>query len=193
MTEPARSRRDFVVTAGWLSLQLPWLAAIAACGREDERDGAPFRQLTAAEGRTLRAVAARILPSDDGTPGAEEAGAVRFIDRALGTPYFAPALPVLRAGLAALDARARRLGARRGFAALDPARQVAELRRVEDTPFFETARTLVVTGTFSDPSHGGNANGAGWALVGLEHRASFQPPFGWYDARAGASSTGSMA
>jgi gluconate 2-dehydrogenase gamma chain len=182
-----RSRREFLVTSGWLALQLPWLGALAACAREDARDGAPFRTLTAAEARTMRAFAARILPSDDGTPGAEEADAVRFVDRALGTPYFAAALPLVRAGLADLDARARRHGTADGFAALDPARQVTVMRRVERTPFFETARTLVVTGTFADPVHGGNRDGAGWTLIGMEHRPTFQPPFGWYDAQPAAA------
>jgi gluconate 2-dehydrogenase gamma chain len=182
------SRRTFLadsaraVAAGWLAAGS--LAALAACAREDERRGGPFAHLTADEGSAMRAFAARILPSDDGAPGAEEAAAARFVDRALGTPYFAGALPLLRQGLADLDRRARRLGARGGFAALDPARQDAVIRAVERTAFFEAARTLVLTGTFADPSYGGNAGGTGWALVEMEHRATYRAPFGWYDAQA---------
>jgi hypothetical protein len=105
-------------------------------------------------------------------------------------PAFADAGPLLRRGLADLDRRARALGARDGFAALDPARQDAVIRTVEGTEFFEAARTLVVIGTFADPSYGGNAGGVGWALVKMEHRASYPPPFGWYDAEAAARAGG---
>jgi gluconate 2-dehydrogenase gamma chain len=196
VTDARRSRREFLadsgrtVASGWLALQLPWLARLTACAREDERSGVPLAHLTAAEGRAMRAFAARILPSDDGTPGAEEAAAVRFVDRALGTPFFAASIPVIRDGLADLDARARRFGMGDGFAALDAAGQVAIMKRLEHGEFFETARTLVLTGTFADPSYGGNAGGVGWGLVRMEHRASFRAPFGWYDAEVARTPLG---
>lgn len=44
----------------------------------------PFRALAPDEATELDAMAARILPSDDG-PGASEAGVIHFIDRALET------------------------------------------------------------------------------------------------------------
>ena len=66
----------------------------------------------------MKALAARILPSDDGTPGAEELGVVYFIDRALGTPNVSTQLPLVRTGLADLDTSARDAGERSGFAAL---------------------------------------------------------------------------
>jgi hypothetical protein len=56
------------------------------------------------------------------------------------------------------------------------------MREIETTPFFATARTLVVIGTFADPSYGGNRDGAGWTIIGIEHGASYTAPFGWYDA-----------
>lgn len=185
MSKRVRTRRGFLVessysaAAGWLSLQLPWLGIVSACARDDARDGAPFTHLTAAEASALRAFAAQLIPSDDG-PGAEEAGAVYFVDRALGLGYFANDVPVVRAGLADLDARARAMGAA-SFAGLDGAAQIRLMKRVERTPFFATARTLVVMGTFADPSHGGNRNHAGWKMVGIEHRTSYSAPFGWYD------------
>jgi hypothetical protein len=39
-----------------------------------------------------------------------------------------------------------------------------------------------VAGVFSDPSYGGNRDHAGFTLIGMEHAAAYQPPFGWYDA-----------
>lgn len=130
----------------------------------------------------MQAFAERIIPSDDGSPGATELGVVYFIDRALGTPDFSPNVLLLRGGLADLDARARDAGERGGFAAIASRRQIRILQQIEHTPFFGAARTLVVIGAFADPSHGGNRGGAGWTMLGIEHRPSFSAPFGWYDA-----------
>jgi hypothetical protein len=44
-----------------------------------------FTALTKAQADVVEAVAARILPAVDGRPGAREAGAIHFIDRALAT------------------------------------------------------------------------------------------------------------
>ena len=135
----------------------------------------------------MRAFAAQIIPSDQSLPGADEAGAVHFIDRAFGKPFFADVVPVVRAGLADLDARARALG-ERDFASLSAGRQVAIMRQVERTPFFLAARMLVVVGTFADSAYGGNSRGAGWKIVGFEHEPTYTSPFGWYDAHEEADS-----
>ncbi len=42
--------------------------------------------------------------------------------------------------------------------------------RSSTTPFFTAARALVVIGTFADPSYGGNKGGAGWMMIGIDHR-----------------------
>jgi gluconate 2-dehydrogenase gamma chain len=188
MTARTLTRRNFLahsgqsLSAGWLSFQLPWIAVLAGCARDDANRGDALLNLTPAEGRTMEAFAGRIIPSDDGTPGANELGVVYFIDRALGTSYFAPNLVLLRAGLADLDARARGAGEHKGFASLGTREQIGIMRQIERTAFFAAARTLVVIGAFADPSHGGNKGGAGWMMIGMEHRPSFTAPFGWYDA-----------
>jgi gluconate 2-dehydrogenase gamma chain len=185
MTDVQLTRRRFLAdtgrlgTVGWLALQLPLVETFAACARE----AAPFVTLTPAEARSMRAFAAQIIPSAEGTPGAEEAGAVYFVDRALGTPYFAADARTLRTGLADLDRRARESGAREGFASLTVAKQIAIMRAIETGPFFATARTLVIIGTFADASYGGNRGGVGWSIIGMEHQASYVAPFGWYDAQ----------
>jgi gluconate 2-dehydrogenase gamma chain len=179
------SRRSFLIdaarvaAAGWLTLELQLLVS---CARDDGQRDADFANLTAAEGRTLRAFASQILPSDDDVPGADEAGVVYFVDRAFGMPFFADSAAVIRSGLADLDARAKRAGGRRDFASASRAEQIAIMRAIEATPFFADARTLVVIGMFADPSYGGNRGGAGWSLLALERRPSFIAPFGWYDA-----------
>lgn len=183
----SQTRREFLTsssraaTAGWLALQLPWVAALASCAGDDAAADGGFTHLSAAEARTLRAFASQIIPSDDDIPGADEAGAVHFIDRALGTPFFEANAPTIRAGLADLDARAKAMGARRGFASLTSAQQVTILQRVEREPFFAAARSLVVIGTLAEPSYGGNRDGAGWRMLGIDHAPSYHAPFGWYD------------
>jgi gluconate 2-dehydrogenase gamma chain len=183
------TRRTFLADSsratigGTFALRLPWLVALAGCVLEERA----FRHLTNVEARTLAAFAAQIIPSHDGTPGALEAGAVYFIDRAIGHPFFQEGIPVVRAGLADLDARARQRGVRRGFSALADEAQQAVLREIERTQFFNVARTLVIIGTLADPFHGGNRDGIGWSMIGMEHQPIYRAPFGWYDAHVEAT------
>jgi gluconate 2-dehydrogenase gamma chain len=120
--------------------------------------------LTPAEAATLRSVIARIIPADENGPGALEARADRFIDRAL-----AGALKNQRAaysaGLAAIESQAQSTkGA--AFGKLSAADQDAVLTAMQSTPFFNLVRTHTIQGTFSDPFYGGNENFIGWNLIG---------------------------
>ena len=183
------NRREFLTTSAallggsWLSMQLPMLGDLARWARAAAAAGAPFTILTPAEARTMEAFASQIVPSDESSPGAKEAGAIWFIDRALGKGYFPEFRETVTAGIADLDARAR---ARRrqvsGFAELAPADQVRVMRQIEETPFFFMGRMLSVMGVLADPGHGGNRDEVGLKILGIEHRPSYQPPFGWYDA-----------
>ena len=180
------SRRAFVAELGQSSfaagllLQLPLLASLAGCARTT---GA-FERLSASEAVTMRAFAARILPSEPGMPGAEEAGAVHFVDQALGRPFFASFAPLIHRGLAELDAHARAAGAEGGFASLSESAQIRVMRQMENEPFFVAARTLVLVGTFADATYGGNRDGAGFTIAGMHHEPAYSAPFGWYDAQA---------
>ena len=188
MDNPSGNRREFLAASTallggtWAALQLPALATLAAWARTAAAQQAAFTTLTPDEARTMDAFAAQIVPSDATMPGAREAGAVYFVDRALGS-HFAGMREPLKAGLADLDARARRrTRGVRGFADLRAADQIRVMRQVEDQPFFFTARMLTIMGVFADPSYGGNRDHVGTRILGIEHRPSFQPPFGWYDA-----------
>ena len=129
--------------------------------------------LTADAFRTLEAVVARLIPADANGPGALEAGAARYIDRALGNAL-ADALERYRAGLAALDEIAvERTG--RSFAALDPAMQDTLLHEIDDasaadagplTGFVDVVLGHTLEGTFGDPRYGGNRDFIGWNLIG---------------------------
>ena len=191
MTSVHTRRREFLadagraVASGWLAL--PLLAALASCARDDAPRSATTTGLTTTEARAMRAFAAQILPADADTPGADDLGAVQFVDRALRAPFFAATVPIIRTGLAELDRRARTLDGSSDFASLGTAQQIEIMQQVEHEPFFAAARTLVVCGTLADPSHGGNTGGTGWAMLGMEHRPSYVAPFGWYDAQGGST------
>jgi len=139
-----------------------------------QRADEPYTNLSAAEARTLEAIVARLIPSDARNPGALEAGAARYIDRALGDAL-APSRSAYTAGLAALDAHARG-AAGKPFAELGAERQDALLRDLEQnvaknfTPsasaFFELVLEHTLEGTFSDPHYGGNRDFIGWELLG---------------------------
>jgi hypothetical protein len=66
----------------------------------------PLETLTAGEMDILDAVVARLIPTDANGPGATEARAAHYIDRALGGAL-APSRPAYTSGLAALDRYAR--------------------------------------------------------------------------------------
>ena len=167
------SRREMlkrVVVAG-AAASLPTTPAPAASAQAAAE---PFETLTAGEGATLQAVVARLIPADERGPGALEAGAASYIDRALAGPL-AGAVETYRGGLAALDRTAQFAGGV-PFAALGPADQDAMLRDVEANrapgfasgaaAFFNLVWTHTIQGTFSDPAHGGNVDFIGWRLLG---------------------------
>jgi gluconate 2-dehydrogenase gamma chain len=134
----------------------------------------PLETLTSAEAEILDAIAARLIPSDDNGPGAAEAQAAHYIDRALGGALSA-SREAYRTGLAAVDAYAL-TSKRAPFARLAAPDQDAVLRDMEGgvatgfmpdaSTFFNLVRTHTIQGTFSDPFYGGNANFVGWDLIG---------------------------
>ena len=89
-----------------------------------------FVTLTVSEGRTLEAVVARLIPTDENGPGATEARAAYYIDRALGRAL-ASSRETYAAGLAATDAYAR-VTEGAGFATLAPADQNRILGEMEE-------------------------------------------------------------
>jgi gluconate 2-dehydrogenase gamma chain len=142
-----------------------------------------YTNLSARQAATLEAAAARILPSDDGTPGATEAGVIHFIDRALGG-FGASAKPAFEQCAAELDRRAAEVDASQTFDALSPERQDELLRAIEGQPYFGTLRTYTLFGMFAMPMYGGNRDHVGWTLIGQEREPLYTAPFGYYDAQA---------
>jgi len=171
------SRRDLLKQIGVAGAAAVTPVSPAAAAQQRSATTPPVREalesLTAAESDILEAITARLIPTDAEGPGAKEARAAHYIDRALAGPL-ASSHPAYTAGLAALDAHAR---AAKGaaFAQLSPTDQDAVLADVEAnrasgfTPngaaFFNMVRAHTIEGTFSDPYYGGNADFAGWDLI----------------------------
>jgi gluconate 2-dehydrogenase gamma chain len=122
----------------------------------------------------LEEICALIIPTDANGPGAREARAAHYIDRALGG-FLASSRPAYTAGLAALDAYSRS-SRRAPFLELSARDQESLLIDVEtgaatgftgsSAVFFAMVRTHTLQGTFSDPFYGGNRNFVGWGLIG---------------------------
>lgn len=125
------------------------------------------------ERAVLDAFADRIIPSDESGPGAAASGVARYIERSL-AEWNQADQPLLRGGLQALDAAARAQHSQ-DFAQLSAEQQDALMLAMEagQVSGFDNAQAvfnrlhrLVLEGMFSDPYYGGNANYAGWDLIG---------------------------
>jgi len=167
--DPLISRRDVLKRVGiaGAAAAVP-IDAIAQATRE------PFETLTAAEGAALEAIVARLIPTDANGPGANEARAARYIDRALGG-FLASSRDTYRVGLAAIEGYASKFkGA--PFTQLSAENQDAVLSDFERAAtsgfapngalFFNLVLAHTIQGTFCDPFYGGNANFVGWDLIG---------------------------
>jgi gluconate 2-dehydrogenase gamma chain len=180
---PSPSRRDLFKAAGLAAAAAgvaePALAAVAPTDptepAKDAHRAAPRREaleaLTAAEAATLEAVCARLIPSDASGPGAREARAAHYIDKAL-AGALSSSREAYRSGLAMLDAMARKRGS--AFAQLPPEAQDLALTDLEaniegaaasGAAFFALVRGHTIQGTFCDPYYGGNAGYVGWDLI----------------------------
>jgi len=148
-------------------------AAEAPAIQQSPRGREPLEHLTASEMDTLDAIVARLIPTDANGPGATEARATHYIDRALGGAL-ASSREAYTSGLAALDRYAR---SSRGaaFTQLSTTDQDSVLIDVEtgaargftgsSAAFFAMVLSHTHQGTFGDPYYGGNANFVGWDLI----------------------------
>jgi gluconate 2-dehydrogenase gamma chain len=178
-------RSAIAASAAWAAADILQIEEALAFASQQAATATPVAMattLTPAQAEIVAALASRIIPSIDGRPGAREAGAVYFIDRALAT-FNASQRRLYAEGTADLDRRARvKANGTTGFAALTAAQQDEVIREIEATPFFQAARFDTIVGTLALPSWGGNRDYMGWHLLGLEHQAIFRAPFGYYDA-----------
>jgi hypothetical protein len=126
------------------------------------------RLLSAAEKRTVTALADVIIPADEHGPAASKVGVTDFIDEWVSAPYEEQARDseVIRKGLAWLDGESKkRFG--KGFADAAPAQQVAFVgeivkegtdARKKGFSFFKLFRDRAAGGYYSTPE--------GWKAIG---------------------------
>jgi len=140
----------------------------------------PLRFFTEEGALTIAAAAARIFPSDESGPGANEAGVVIYIDRQLASAYgrdhYRYTQPPFEEGVAEQGWQGKetpreiyRAGLKLlgGFQTLSAADQDSRLKQIENTVFFSLLRTHTIEGMFCDPMHGGNAGMIGWQMIGF--------------------------
>jgi gluconate 2-dehydrogenase gamma chain len=185
MADNTVSRRDLLKRAGLAGAALtvpitpadpaePAVQAKPAAPPSAALRREPIENLTAAEADLLEAICARIIPTDANGPGAREARAAHYIDRALGGAL-SSSKAAYTAGLAALEAYSRS-SRRAPFLELSTRDQDSVLIDVEagaatgftgsSGQFFAMVRTHTLQGTFGDPYYGGNANFVGWDMLG---------------------------
>jgi gluconate 2-dehydrogenase gamma chain len=189
MNDRDLSRRQFLAglsTAAKGSLIVLSLPAIlTACRQANEQNptasaDAQTTILSRDLAIELDAISARIVPTDD-TPGAREAGSVRFMEVVLADGR-EDQLTILQTGIVELNASASREFGVASFAALSETQQDVLLTAIETTPFFSTVRFLTVASLFALPQYGGTGPDVGYELIGMTHAHAYMPPFGYYDA-----------
>ena len=129
--------------------------------------------LTAAEVETLEIICDCLIPADENGPGAREARAAHYIDRALAGPD-ADDLEAFRIGLAAIEDYARNVTGK-PFVLLIRDRQESILLALQQNKldgfmpngagFFNLLRDHTINGAFSDPYYGGNRDFVGWDMI----------------------------
>ena len=127
------------------------------------------------EAATIQAVTARLIPGTPDDPGAREAAAVIFIDRAL-AGYVAHLQVFYRRGIDLLDRLCVEQHGRR-FRELGEVQQDEILRQIEGSTeleqpgrlaqFFAVVYEHTLEGTFCDPIYGGNRGAVGWRMLGF--------------------------
>jgi gluconate 2-dehydrogenase gamma chain len=181
------SRRELLKTAGaagaaalipgHAQASSPPAPAVAASTLPAAAPAGPLMNLTARETEVLSAIVDRLIPSDDMGPGALEAGALRYIDRALSEAE-SESVAAYRAGLAALDRYAEYS---RGAPFLELSDQDKDSVLIDvqlgaatgadvgfvgsSGSFFNMVKSHTWQGMFGDPMYGGNTGYAGWDLL----------------------------
>jgi gluconate 2-dehydrogenase gamma chain len=134
----------------------------------------------AATAPEIKAIAGAIIPETD-TPGADRAGVIWFIDRAL-AGYDQDKRELYTRGLRETQSRRAELfPGSTSIQGLTPGQRIELLKAIEKTDFFRQLRFHTILGFFGHPMHGGNRDMAGWKMLGVEHSMRYEPPFGYYD------------
>jgi gluconate 2-dehydrogenase gamma chain len=134
-----------------------------------------FLFFNAAEAETIKSAFGRLIPGDTQDPGAVEAKAYVYLDRAL-LGYYQNLQQSYKRGIAAMDSYSQSQYSN-DFASLSESQQDAVLSSMQDgsatgfyapgaSQFFSMLLKHVGEGMFCDPVYGGNNNLVGWKLIG---------------------------
>ncbi|HVO56444.1 MAG TPA: gluconate 2-dehydrogenase subunit 3 family protein [Dongiaceae bacterium] len=209
------SRGFAALGATWTAAHWPAVVAAAQHAHNAAASAAPAKWefFTPEEAREVQAICSCILPSDE-TPGAREAGAVHFIDRALVT-FSVDDQKTYREGLPEVQKRLKELFPEATlFSAAPLEQQEAVLESLDEATakvpsrrprggfrpgsgaqgLFEVVRVHTIAAFLIEPDTDrlGNKGGVGWTVIGRENAHAFQPPFsnidkgypGWQPAAA---------
>ncbi len=173
-------RRQFSAGAAAVTV-----AGLAGCRREAAThqkpaplEAAPPSIFADDERAALRAALDRLLPAVDGSPSAEVAGVLNYLEGQLRQPHFQAFVERIRSGARALHGGARKRYKTRWFQDLPTDRQDALLQafqtgsitlsRFDTARFFATLWAFALEGYLGDPRHGGNVDGVTWKWLGIE-------------------------
>ena len=162
------SRRDFIRGASLVAGGLAIGSVIPATPEV-------FLFFNSVEAAAIKAAFGRLIPGDTQDPGAIEAKAYIYIDRAL-TGYYQSLQQSYKRGIAAMNAYAESQYSA-SFSQLTASQQDSVLNDMQaDTAtgfyapgasqFFGMLLKHVGEGMFCDPAYGGNQDLAGWKLIG---------------------------
>jgi len=162
------SRREWVLAAAC------WAEVLRAQNSQSDQ----LVWFNPADAAEIKAIAVQIIPDDD-TPGAGTAGVIWFIDRSL-AGYDQDKQELYKRGVAETQAkRAELFPGSTSIASLSNDQQIALLKAIEKTDFFQQVRLHAILGFFGQP--------IGLKLVGVQHQMHYEPPFGYYDGEVARS------
>lgn len=168
------NRRQFVQLLSSSALLAPSLAS-AAQVTQATRD--PAYQNLVAPWLTIAEVQQHLLPADAQSPGAEQIGALKFLQTMLRVNPDPEESDFIQQGVSWLNQLANKQY-QADFKQLDTAQRETLLRQIETSDagarWLSTLMTYLIEALLSDPVYGGNKNRRGWQW--LEHIPGFPTP-----------------
>ena len=136
------------------------------------------------EAKTIEAISSRLIPSEENSPGAKEAGAVIYIDRSL-AGFYSHLQVFYRKGLSLFEEFCKEKFEKK-FIDLSSDQQDMVLLEIDQlkvkveekqleiddeklhlVQFFSVVYEHTIEGTFCDPIYGGNRDCLGWKMIGF--------------------------
>ncbi len=174
-TRPLINRRQFVQLVSSSALLAPGLAWGEKTLQQPSRD--PAYQNLQDPWLTIAEVQQHLLPADEQSPGAEQIGALNFLQTMLQAQNDPQESEFIQQGVGWLNQLANKQH-QTNFQQLEPAQRESLLRQIETSNagarWLSMLMTYLIEALLSDPVYGGNKNQRGWQW--LEHIPGFPTP-----------------